>query len=371
LSTIFDLRIYYAETRRSEAIVSSSTHTYDFDFQHRFMPARRNEFMWGAGYRSSDNRLDGTFLVSFQPNRHLDRLYTTFLQDEIALIPDRLYLTVGSKFEHNDYTGFEAQPSARLLWTPSVEHTAWAAVSRAVRTPALSDFGLRVNYAVFPGPRGVPTVLSIYGSSQLRSETVISYEAGYRVQPHHRFSLDLATFYNVYGDLYTSEPGAPIQASEPQPHLVVPAYLTNLMRGETYGAEVATHFRPAWRWRLSTSYSWLSMQMHRDRTSQDSEAEEVEGQTPRHQFQVRSYLDLPGKLEWDSGFYWVGSLPKLNVPSYGRLDTRIGRRFAERLEVSVGLQNLLDNRHPEFPPIGSLEAVEIGRSVYGKITWRF
>src|SRR3989442_180001 len=48
-------------------------------------------------------------------------------------------VTVQSKFEHNDYTGFEYHPTGRLLWTPPKRQTFWAAVSRAVRTPTLSE----------------------------------------------------------------------------------------------------------------------------------------------------------------------------------------------------------------------------------------
>ena len=79
---------------------------------------------------------DGGFAVSFPPSPHRHpQLFSVFVQDQITLVEDTLSLTLGSKFEHNDHTGFEVQPTARFLWTPAKPHSAWAAASRAVRTP--------------------------------------------------------------------------------------------------------------------------------------------------------------------------------------------------------------------------------------------
>ena len=65
-----------------------------------------------------------------------DQLFSGFIQDELTLIDNKLWLTIGSKFEHNDYSGFEGQPSARIMWAPHNQHRLWAGVSRAVRTPS-------------------------------------------------------------------------------------------------------------------------------------------------------------------------------------------------------------------------------------------
>jgi hypothetical protein len=48
------------------------------------------------------------------------------------------------------------------------------------------------------------------------------------------------------------------------------------------------------------------------------------------------------------------------------------RGLKEGIELSLGLQNLLDNRHPEFN--GTAQAVvssEVKRSIYGKLIWHF
>ena len=50
------------------------------------------------------------------------------------MVPDRLKLTLGAKVEHNEFTGFEFQPSARLLWTINKKQVAWGAISRAANS---------------------------------------------------------------------------------------------------------------------------------------------------------------------------------------------------------------------------------------------
>jgi iron complex outermembrane recepter protein len=56
-------------------------------------------------------------------------------------------MTLGSKIEHNDFTGFEIQPDARLLWRLQERQSVWLAASRAVRIPSRSDL-----HIVFPAP---------------------------------------------------------------------------------------------------------------------------------------------------------------------------------------------------------------------------
>src|SRR5207245_8936806 len=83
---------------------------------------------------------------------YTDKLYNAFIQDEIPIVGDQLSLTIGSKFLHNGYSGFEIQPTARLLWTPSSRQTVWAAVTRAVRTPSRVEEDLQLTGLAAPTP---------------------------------------------------------------------------------------------------------------------------------------------------------------------------------------------------------------------------
>ena len=80
-------------------------------------------------------------------------LYSAFLQDEILLGHD-WSATIGSKVEHNDYTGFEVEPNVRLEWGFAPGQALWSAISRAARTPSRFDRDLVVADMSGRGIRG-------------------------------------------------------------------------------------------------------------------------------------------------------------------------------------------------------------------------
>ena len=347
---------------------------FDIDFQHNLTLGRRHEIVWGVGYRYNTDRTTGTIDISYNPIQFSTSLFSTFVQDEIQLVSNRLWLTLGTKVEHNGYTGFEVEPNVRLAWTPNPRQTLWAAISRAARTPARADRGLSADLATFPLPGGELGVLDLLGSPNTGSENLLAYEAGYRWQPGKRLSLDLATFYNSYGNLQSTEPDTPFFESTPPPtHLVIPLRHANNMYGLTYGAEASVSWKVTKCWTLDSSYSLLKEAMHLTKTSHDTSIVVVEeGSSPRNQFQIHSKLNLPKRFEFDTSLYSVGRLDIEGVPSYTRLDTRISWRLGESIELSLNGQNLLDNHHLEFEATSqSVESTEVKRSVYGKITWRF
>ena len=362
------VRAYFDRTDRDyQRALSDRRNTADVDVQHRFALGERNEILWGGGYRYVSDETIGSHQVSFAPPDARDHIANLFVQDDITLIRDRLHFIAGAKLEHNEYTGFEFQPSARLLFTPDERQTIWGAAARAVRSPSRADIGLRANDGIPPSP-----VTSISGNPDFKSEDLIALELGYRIQPRPRLSFDLAAFFNIYDHLRTFEAGAPfLSASPPPAHLVVPLTANNDMQGETYGVELAASWQPLDNWRLNAGYTFLQMDLRHGFPIKDATLQAGEGDSPRNQFHVRSYLDLPWNLQLDAALYYVGSLPDQNVSSYVRLDVRIGWRPTKDLEVSVGLQNLLERNHVEFgrnfPDPSSL----IERSIYGKVSWRF
>ncbi len=364
------LQFYYdAYHRQNYRQLLEKRQTFDLEFQHRFRPSERHEIGWGLGARYSGDDVEGSFFVAFNPPRFRDRLFTVFAQDEIALVPERLHLTIGSRFEHNDFSGFEGEPNIRLLWSPDPQQSLWGAVSRAVQTPARNDRGLVLNPVVFVAPDGLPAVaFALRGAPSARTQTLLAYEIGYRRQISPRLSVDVASFYNVYDNLRTYKPGAPYVDSDPARHGVLPLYFGNRMHGHTFGMDAVARWNMTGRWRLNGSYSWLAMRLHPDPATI---AGATAGQNPQHQFNAHSYIDLPWRVQFDTSLYFVAALPTPQIPSHYRLDTRFARRFGEQGELSFGAQDLLSSRHPEFLPTGATQLFEVGRSLYGKVTWRF
>jgi iron complex outermembrane receptor protein len=326
------------------------------------------------GYRRSSDATEGTIDLAYIPSALTTQIFSSFVQDEITLKPGRVFLTVGTKLARNDFNSFDLEPSARLAWTPSSRHTLWAAVSRASRTPSRVDTAAYIGVAAFPGPDGLPTEVILYGHPQQKNEQVVANEVGYRAQPGTRVSIDIAAFFNTYNDLRTSEPGTPFIQADPGPvRFVVPLVFGNLMHGTTHGIEVSAEWRLTNRWTLSPGYALLRMHLHPDPTSGDtSSASNVEGSNPRHQAQLRSHLDLRNGLTWDTSVYYVGPLPAQPIASYARLDTQLSRRFGERLELSLVGQNLLGDHHQESNDVNTVvNASQVKRGAYAKITWRF
>jgi iron complex outermembrane receptor protein len=368
------LQFYFDRFERDGGEISENRDTFDLDFQHHLALGARHDLIWGADFRNSSDDTVGTIDRAWIPADRALQLFSTFVQDEIALKPDRVFLTVGTKLENNYYTGWDVDPSARVAWTPSKQHSFWAAVSRADRSPSRREEDADINIAAFPGPGGVPALLTLTGNPDEKSEHVLAYEAGYRAQPAGPFSIDVATFFNSYTDLATTEPGSPFLVANPAPaHLVFPLVWGNLMHGTTDGIEVSANWKVNDRWTLSPGYALLQMHLHTDATSQDTTTlADTEGSSPRHQAQLRSHLKLPGRFVWDVSGYFVERLPAQAVPSYTRLDTRLSRQLGERLEFSLVGQNLLQDHHLESNDmLTSVNPTQMKRSAYAKITWRF
>ena len=368
------LQVYFDRYERNGPVISENRDTFDLDFQHHLALGARHDLIWGADYRHSSDFTVGTIDRAWIPAGCALPLFSTFAQDEIVLKPDRVFLTVGTKLENSYFSGFDVDPSARVAWTPSKQHTFWAAVSRAARDPSRREEDADINIAVFPGPGGVPAELTLLGNSDEKAEHVVAYEAGYRAQPAGAFSIDVATFFNTYTDLAETEPGSPFLVVNPAPaHLVFPLVWGNKMHGTTDGIEVSADWKVNNRWTLCPGYALLQMHLHIDPTSQNTTAvTNTEGSSPRHQAQLRSHLNLPGRLVWDASAYFVERLPAQQVPSYTRLDTQLSRQLGERLELSLVGQNLLRDRHPESNDmLTSVNPTQVKRSAYAKIVWRF
>jgi outer membrane receptor protein involved in Fe transport len=222
------LQLYYDRTFRRDALMGEVLNTFDLDFQHRRALGSRHDLLWGCGYRLGRDELQNSFSLSFDPRHRQDHLLSAFLEDDIELLEDRLRLTLGSKFEHNSFTGYEVQPNLRLIWTPHLRH------------------------------------------------------AGAR---------------------------------------------------------------------------WEDAMLH--------------GDNPGHQVGLRSSWDLSRTVQFDSELYYVGALASLGVPAYTRVDAHLGWHPARPVALSLALSNLLDPRHPEYIPEDRDWMAEIGRSIHGKITWRF
>ena len=370
------LKVYYDRTWRDRVVFSETRNTFDVDLQHHFKIGNRNDVVWGLGYNVSADDLGNTFMVSFDPDKRTTSLYSAFAQDEITLIEKKLRLTLGTKVEHNDYTGWEVQPSARLSYNVTEKQTAWFSASRAVSTPSRAEHNIRINQQVIPAafsPVGADTIISLNGSRAMVSKELVGFELGYRLQAHERFTTDIATFYNIYDKQRSIEgPGAPDFATY-APSVTLPFTIGNNLSGESYGFEIANTIKVTDWWRIRANYSFLKLNLHREGGSTDPLGlEGAEHDSPENQVGIRSLMDLPLDFELDGGMRYVDSLSNRGVPSYVVGDVRLGWRSPKKhWELSITGQNLF-NTHKEFSPSYiPTQVTEVETSVFAKVTFRY
>ena len=382
------LQASYDWLTRDDPTVTDTRETLSLDFRHHLPVGNRQDLLWGIGFNRFNLDSHGSPNFSFghgeeeerehsdfDPFEHhdADSRYVLFAQNEIALVPEKLFLIPGARLQHETDSGWNFQPSIRALWAPNPRHSFWGAVSRALRTPSEVEEHSHIVIASlgFFGPQ--PAYLSLVGNQEFQSEQLLAYELGYRTEPRPGLSFDVTTFFNVYDDLATAERTAPVFIAEPPfPRIEVPLRFENKMNGEIYGMELSANWRVNRFWSVGGSYSRLEIQLHLQPDSLDTESERLERSSPDHQFSLRSQWQLPRNLELNSSLYYVAGLPLFPLPAYTRLDAQLTWRPLEQVAFTVGGQNLLDPRHPEFGRLSDFTlAGQAERNIFAKLSWRF
>jgi iron complex outermembrane receptor protein len=347
------LQLYYDHTDRNfENGFAEEFDALDLDWQQQIGLGERHQIVWGLGARRMQHRTDNLALFAFQPARKTLDLYSVFIEDQIALVPERWRLTLGWKVEDHEYTGIEHQPNVRLAWTPNDAHTMWLAASRAARTPARIDRDFYLSIA--------PTIPFIAGSD-MQAEQVVAYEAGWRVQPSSDLSVSTAVFFNEYDDLRSVSPGPP--------PFGIPVSFRNDVRGDSYGVELSMLYQVTPQWRLRGGYTFLRKDLEVKPGRIDLNDASAESNDPEHQIVAQSMFDVTDRIRLDGVIRYVDALSDPQVPSYVGVDLRLAWQATSTIELALTGQNLLDSHHLEFIP-DSPSAREIERSVYARISWR-
>ncbi|HLA35073.1 MAG TPA: TonB-dependent receptor [Rhodocyclaceae bacterium] len=377
------LYLTHSDTRLPEAVHERRT-TVDLDFQTRAPLAKHHDLIWGVGLRrsSDDIESEGTFLYS--PQRQTYHLISLMVNDDIALIPDRLNLMVGARIEHHPLTGLASQPHARVMWLPSSTQAVWASLSRGVRTLSRSEVDLQLNLSVSPATATLPLPQLLQfqpgRTSLFSAEKATALEFGYRHQFNSQFLVDVTAFVTRYRDLGSGYLGSPSLTPLPSPtHILQPVILSSTLETRTHGLEASLDFHPLDAWRIQTSYSLLSMKstaLTADPYNQ-SGAHSNDATAPKNQLSVRSSHTLGERRYFDLWLRHTGALDigddlGNRIPAYTTLDLRYAWRPQPKLELAVVGQNLLSRRHSEFiPDLVRSDTTQVDRGLYFKAKWQF
>jgi iron complex outermembrane receptor protein len=365
------LAAYYDHTTRNELNFGDIRNTFNVDFLDRF-PLSRQEVSWGATLRASHgDEVEVVSGLTFTPAQRTDQLYQVFVQDEISLVKDRLSAVVGTKVLKTNYTGVLAEPSARVVYSPTATQTFWAAFIHALRTPADVERDFNLSSFLGNASNGMPIFARFSANPNFRSEQLNGYELGYRGLEGRDLYVDIGGFYNHYGDLFSEDLVGPevIETSPAPTHVLIPAQFGNGLIGSTTGVEVAPEWRIEPWWRLRGSYSFLDMHVERGTNSKDiGSAPTVQGSSPEHQALIQSGFDLPRSVSADLQVRYVSALPGIQVHSYWTGGATGQWAATRHMRFKVVGQNLFQPHHVEFVYDPGVPT-EIRRGVYGEITF--
>lgn len=366
------LQFYYDTYRRTDFASPSKVTTFDLDFHHHLSVGDRNNIVWGFGYRSDSMGIPPGYAVAFTSPWETKGLFNVFIQDEIR-ISDSVWFTIGGKLEHNGFTGFETEPSMRIVWAPpGGRQSVWAAASKAIRQPSPSDSSIDVTLESIPLSAYSVEQVQLIGNPLVRAERLHDYELGYRSELAKTLSLDISTFLSFYRDLESYSPLSPVIIPGSPVIVEIPSVYGNAGHATDYGGEVYLTWKASSRWRISPGYSYLHSTLWLGQSTEGTVASSsLATEFPQNTFQVRSFYNLSRKTEFDQSLYYTARLPGGTIPGHARLDLRLGRKLGESTEISLVGQNLLRPRTLEYGDSYGIIGTEFVRSVYGKISWRF
>lgn len=385
LNSEFNVNVNYDYYDRREFKFSENRDTLDLDFQHKMVPIKNHELLWGGGYRLSYNELTSGHLLSVDEPDEKIKIWNLFVQDEINFPSLDLTLVLGTKIEGNSYSGSEIQPSLRGSWVPSEQLTWWWAISRATRTPSRVENSSNININVIP-PFGMspdnpfPTSVQIQGQESFEAEQVDAYESGLRWMPTEHLALDISVFYNNYTNLRSYTVSTPsFEVIDTQPYVVLPLLLDNNMVGTSKGLELLLSWQASLNTRFRFSYSLLDDNLNDTQYNSfsDSFISVVEDRTPLNQASLWGSFDLGPQVELDIRFFYVDKRPwdyfetLEPIDSSFNADLRLAWYPSEAVELSLVGRNLLYSSRQEFVIETWPEPSQIERSIFAKIKFEW
>lgn len=367
-SSDVSLQLYYDRTEREELFIYEDRDTYDLDFQHHYKVFDHHDLVWGINYRFTSDDTQSRSIIDVQPESRDIHLFSAFAQDEITLVEDQLKFLMGVKVEEHKFSGFEVQPTARMLWNVDDTNTLWSSFSRAVRVPTRVDNDIAIDLRFEETPDGVPVIGRAFGNEDVDSEELLATELGYRFQ-HSLFSLDFSAFYNFYDSYRNIEPGEPYMESN---YVIVPFTIDNKAEADSTGFEVLAEVYPEEDWKLSASYSFNHVNIRLNDDSLDPATKSDESFSPEHQFYIRSEYNLFKNIELDAFLRYVDRIATFNVDKYWDMDLRVAWQIDDNLNIALIGQNLFHSQRREFEAeFIRYTPTRLQRAVYGKLTLTF
>ncbi|MEM9386032.1 MAG: TonB-dependent receptor [Pseudomonadota bacterium] len=322
------------------------------ELQHR-RGLGRHTLVTGGLARADVFRLAASGVIEFSDASSTYAVASAFIQDDISLTEDNLTLTLGARIESNELSprDLEWMPTARLAWKINPRHTAWAALTRAVRTPSLGDLTSRVLDVLPPTPVGDPTNpfpvpfrVATAPNPEFRSETLLASELGLRGQLSPRLTYDLALYRMDYDRLRDLDmvgetvclPSGVSLAADPTCLALADSVatsfpFTNGAQGTVTGGELVLDWQAQENWRLRGSVSYA-----------DESIDDVLARSyPLWQASLRTEWSPLDSIDLAMWWRYVGEVEATNTSAFTQANLHLRWRYGDHWSMSLGVRNLL------------------------------
>ncbi|OUD12123.1 TonB-dependent receptor plug domain-containing protein [Thioflexithrix psekupsensis] len=360
--------------KRNAADVGTQLTSFKIGFEHLHRFNKNHEINWGASYYF--NHLEAYSLIphnGFVPNKHNEHLFSLFIQHDWSLLPEELTFTLGTKIEFNELNHLQYQPSVRFSWQWSPHYNMWGAISRAIRTQSLVNrfFVIERKIADESNPFYPLDFIFKNEGNTFQPESLLAYELGVRAN-FSQLNLSLSAFRQDYSNMVNSV-GYFVPELE-KGRVILFNQVTNATEGVVYGVEITAdgQFNAHWRWQ--TAYSFLESDLNATLKIAEANTIDAEMNNPRHQWALRSILDMGENWQWDLGLRYVDNVVfnQNPVADYWQLDSRLAYAWDKNITLSLVGQNLLSKYQDELSTVRFNPLYRANeRSFYGQIQWQF
>ena len=299
-------------------------HRLRFTFGSRYQSVETGETKnFGPGVITSPGTtsvVDGTLTdVSNTDNAFLENTSRTInflsMQDEWS-INNRLDLVSGVRYDDYSDFGDTINPRVALIWHTNDTLTTKLLYGSAFRAPSFGELGLQNN----------PTAL---GNTDLKPETIDTYEVALSFKPRYYLQTNLNIFTYQAKDLIEFVPSAAGNKT------------SNARNQEGYGFEWEVNWELNRQWRFNSSLAWQQ--------SEDSDTGNAIADAPGRQFMLNSYWKIAPQWLISSQLNWVGDRVRAagdsrdKIGDYTLVDFTFKRQsIYENLDISFGVRNAFD-----------------------------
>jgi iron complex outermembrane receptor protein len=348
------------EYREEQARLNLDT---EFNALERHIIRAGAGFFWGDIYETTEQKNFLAGLIPrpggleevadtdevFLPEKHRTNT-SIYLQDE-WLFANNWALTTGVRYDHYSDFGETVNPRLALVWATTDSITTKFLYGRAFRAPTINELFVKSN----------PVNL---GDENLDPEKIDTYELAMSQQVSSNFRYSLNLFhYEVEGLISLVD----ISIDEKQWQNI------SDLRGR--GLELELDYEPSKQHRLLANYAYQQ--------TEEQQSNDDLGETPNHQFYLRSEWRIDDKWLISPQLTWVGSQKRAPndvrtkaVPHYTTVDLTF-RQFniVEDLDAALSIRNLFDRDvfEPSLAPGQNIpnDYPMAGRSIYGELSYRF